>query len=222
MKFKRILVDIEAQRDFFHPSGSCYVRSSSRAAANIYRLFTQARRSEWRVLSTVLRIRPNEQGPMADVPHCVEGTDGERKLARTVLTNRINLGMRNTTDLPRDIFDTYRQVIFEKRYTDIFLHPRAERLITELPPATFIICGAGVAHGIVEAAVGLRYRGFGVILAVDAAADLDDPAAAMALRRMQAKGVIFAPTDEIVAPRVDRRTRSRLHKPRRTAEKQRS
>ncbi len=224
MKFKRILMDIETQRDFFHPAGSCYVRSASRGAANIYRLFAQARRGEWRVLSTVLRIRRDEHGPLADVPHCVEGTDGERKLTRTVLTNRINLGLRNTTDLSRDIFDTDRQVIFEKRYTDIFAHARAERLITELPPATFILCGAGVAHGIVEAAVGLRYRGFGVILAVDATADLGDPAADMAMRRMQTKGVIFAPTDEIVAPRVHPgRTRLRhragLH---RTAAKPRS
>ena len=138
---------------------------------------------------------------MAKVPHCIDGTDGEHKLSRTVLPRRINLGLRNTTDLPPHLLRDYQQIIFEKRNTDIFVHARIERLITELPPATFIICGAGVAKGIAEAAIGLRYRGFGVILAKDAALDLDDELAEMASRRMEAKGVIFAPTGEIVAPK---------------------
>ncbi|MCK4602311.1 MAG: isochorismatase family protein, partial [Phycisphaerae bacterium] len=152
-------------------------------------------------------VRRFEAGPMAPVPHCVEGTEGEQKLARTVLPRRINLGLRNTTDLPRRILQRCRQVIIEKRNTDIFLHARAERLITELREATFVICGAGVAHGIVQAAIGLRNRGCGVILASDAVLGLDHELGEMAYLRMQAKGVIFVPSREIVAPVPRRRAR---------------
>jgi len=200
MRFDRILLDIETQRDFFDPGGSCYSRSASGVAKQIYKLFSWARSSRIPVLSTALRVRRSELGPLAKLPHCIDNTQGERKLSRTLLPRRINLGLRNITDLPRNIFRHYQQVIFEKRATDIFAHSRIERLITELEAENFVICGAGLAKGIVEAAVGLRARGFGVIVAEDAVLDLGDPLTEMAYLRMEAKGVIFAPAAKIIVP----------------------
>lgn len=208
MKFERILLDIEVQRDFFDRSGSFYTKPAAEVAANIYRLFTWARKHRIPVISTVLRIRPDRLGPLVDVPHCVEETPGEEKMPRTVLPRRINFGIRNVTDLPRDLFRWHQQVIFEKRYTDILAHTRAERLITELEGGTFFICGAGVAKGIVEVAVGLRFRGFSVVLASDAVLDLGDKHALMARLRMEAKGVAFIPTARIVLPAPRRPTAS--------------
>jgi nicotinamidase-related amidase len=150
------------------------------------------------VLSTVLRVRDGRRGPLAEAPHCVEGTFGEQRLEGTVLPRSVDLGIRNTTDLPSDLFSQFQQVIIEKRYTDIFSHARAERLLTELEADTFIVCGAGSAHGIVEAVVGLRQRGFGVILAADAILDLGHPRAEMAWLRMTAKGAVPLATEEII------------------------
>jgi nicotinamidase-related amidase len=209
----RILLDVESQGDFFRPGGSCYSAKASAVAREIYRLFGWARYCHVPVLSTVLRVRPGSLGPLCDRPHCVEGTDGEKKLSKTVLARRINLGLRNTTDLPDHIFRRYQQVIFEKRYTDIFAHARAERLITELPKVTFVLCGAGVAGGIVQAAVGLRSRGFDIILAEDAVLALRTEAARMASLRMIAKSVMFAPTASILAP-VARPRRRAFRRPR--------
>ncbi|MCD6304552.1 MAG: isochorismatase family protein, partial [Planctomycetes bacterium] len=192
----RILLDIDCQRDFFSPGGTCYTPAAGPVARNIYRLFTWARIYRVPVLSAVLRVRPGDQGPLADRPHCIDGTEGEKKLPKTILARRINLGLRNTTDLPDHIFRDYRQVILEMRHVDLLAHARAERLITELPPVTFVICGAGVAGGIVKAAVGLRSRGFAVIVARDAVLTLRPAAAEMARLRMEAKGVIFAPTEK--------------------------
>ena len=200
MRYEKILLDIEAQRDFFSPGGSCYVPEASLAARRIRRLFRWARREQIPVLSTVLRVRPGRRGPLAPVPHCVEGTDGEKRIYGTLLRRHVDLGMRNTTDLPRDIFGEVQQVIFEKRHTDIFLHARAERLLTELDAGGFVVCGAGSARGIVEAVIGLRQRGFKMLLAADAILDLDDPRAEMAWLRMVAKGAVPLSTDEIVRP----------------------
>lgn len=199
---ERIILDVECQRDFFSPGGSCYSEESAAAARNIHRLFAWARMFNIPVISTVLRVRSGEIGPLADVPHCLEGTDGERKLPKTVLPSRINLGLRNSTDLPDHIFQYYQQVIFEKRFTDIFAHTRAERLITELPRATFIVCGAGMEAGIAQATIGLRTRGFPVVLAADACLALRPQPAAMARLRMDAKGVVFTQTEKIVTPPV--------------------
>ncbi len=63
-----------------------------------------------------------------------------------------------------------------------------------------MVCGAGVAHGIVQAVVGLRSRGLGVIVASDAILDFGHELAKMAYLRMEAKGAIFAPTSDIIQP----------------------
>lgn len=198
MNHQRILLDIETQQDLF--LNGYLADDTQPIRANVYRLFDWAKANSIPVLSTVLRVRRETLGPFGDKPHCIEDTDGERKLHGTILPRRINLGLRNSTDLQSDLFSRYQQVVIEKRDTDLFKHARAERLITELGTATFIICGAGIAHGIVQAAVGLRSRGFGVVLARDAVLDFGDAHSSMAYLRMEAKGVVFAPTDEIIAP----------------------
>ena len=199
MKYERILLDVEAQRDFFTPRGSCYSPRAERAAKQIRRLFAWAEAERIPILSTMLRMRADRLGPLP-LPACIEGGPGERRLPRTLLRRRINFGLRNVTDLPPRALRQYTQVLFEQRVTDPFTHTRFERLITELGPATFVVCGAGVAHGIFQAAVGLRARGFGVILASDAVAALPGENAEMAVLCMEAKGVVFAPTRLIVAP----------------------
>lgn len=199
MRFDKVLLDIEVQRDLFSPEGACANGHSAEAARNVRKLFHWARRQSLPVLSTVLRLRRDHRGPLAPVPHCVEGTVGEQRLPGTVLPRCVDLGIRGTTDLPRDLFDRYQQVVIEKRFTDIFSHPRAERLLTELEADTFVVCGAGSAHGVVEAVVGLRNRRFKVILAADAILDLGDPGAEMAWLRMLAKGAVPLSTSEIIA-----------------------
>lgn len=203
--YERVLLDVETQQDFFAPGGSCYSPGAAEPLKNIYRLFDWAKRESVPVVSTVLRVRVNDRGPLAKTPHCLDGSVGEQKMARTILPMRVNMGLLNTTDLPNDIFEHYQQIIFEKRDTDIFAHARAERMITELPLTTFVICGAGVARSIAQAAIGLRTRGFSVILAEDAAIDLGDPMAAMARMRMEAKGVVFAKTSDLILPVPRRR-----------------
>ena len=204
-QFETILLDIETQRDFFSSEGCCFDERGAAAARNIRKLFEWVRENHIPVLSTVLRVRLGEHGPLCPRTHCIEGTIGESKLDSTILADRQNLGLLNTTDLPGNLFERHQQVIIEKRDTDIFAHARAERLITELTGGTFVICGAGLAKGIVQAAVGLRTRGFSVILAQDAVLDLDDPLTEMARLRMEAKGVVTAPTAEIIAPKPRRR-----------------
>lgn len=211
MKTNLILLDIETQRDFFTPGGSLYTKDSSSVAHNVYKLFRWAADCRIPIISTVLRLRPSQRGNLSELPYCVEGSNGEHKLSRTVLANRINLGLRNCTDLPDNLLTNYRQVIFEKRVTSIFAHARAERLISHIRIATFVIMGAGVAQGIMEAALGLRNRGFGVIGASDAMLDLNHPLADMARRRMEAKGVLFLPTNKLTVRR-DRHGAVRHHR----------
>jgi len=206
MHYRKVMLDIELQRDFFSPGGACFSEHSLAAGKNVRRLFRWARRRGIPVLSTMLRLKSGRPGPLADVPHCVEGTPGEKRISGALLARHIDLGIRNSTDLLPEIFENYQQVLFEKRHTDVFAHAGAERLLTELHPETFVICGAGTAHGIVQAVLGLRHRQHNVVLATDAILDLDDGDAEMAWLRMLAKRAVPLTTDEILA--ASRRSRS--------------
>jgi nicotinamidase-related amidase len=199
MSIGRVVLDLETQRDFFHPEGTCYRPDSLAVAWRICRLFGWVRSERITVISTVLRLPHGEVGPMSADPHCITDSKGERKLLPTVLDRRINFGLRNVAHLPNGVLDDYQQLIFEKRHTDIFHHARIERLITEIGPTEVIICGAGLGQGIVEAAIGLQARRFDVIIAKDAVLDLDAPNQYMPIERMRAKGCLFHSTEDIIA-----------------------
>ena len=98
MEHQRILLDLETQRDLFRRG--YLAKDGSRTAGNVRDLFRWARDQHVPVISTVLRLRRQDRGPFGSAPHCVEGSNGERKLPGTILPVRINLGMRNSTDLP--------------------------------------------------------------------------------------------------------------------------
>jgi nicotinamidase-related amidase len=217
MGYERILLDMEVQKDFFCRTGRFYSKTNGQALKHIKELLKWAKIQRVPVISTLLRTdrsRPCREHP----PYCIEGTEGELRVPRTVLRNHIAFGTRRTTDLPECILDHYQQVIFEKRSLNILSSLRVERLLTQLSGSgTFILCGAGVAGGIVQAAITLRSRKFGVILASDAVADLGDPDTEMAKRRMAAKGVIFCPTATIIAPPATPKSKGRFRSSRRTA-----
>jgi nicotinamidase-related amidase len=193
-----ILLDVEMQADFFLPDGSMYTQEAMNVRSQVYKLFEWANQNNHPVISTVLRVYPNRVGPMGQIPHCVEGTYGERKLPKTLISPYIDLGMRNITDLPEDILQQYRQVIFEQRSTNIFDHARAERLLSQLPPTTFIVCGAGLSFGVSQAAISLRNRGYGVVVPSNAVLNFGCHHMKSACKRMGAKGVVFLSTEKIV------------------------
>jgi nicotinamidase-related amidase len=194
-----ILLDLHVQKDLFFPGGALYHKGADRVTSNIYRLIRWARLVHAPVISTVLLARRGRHGPFGLEPHCVDGSGGEEKLPRTLLPRWTDLGLAHTADLPRHVLDQYDQVIFETRDEDIFHHQKIERLITELPnDLTFVICGASVASGVKQAVLGLRGRGFEVIVAQNAILDLDDPRTEMAWLQIVAKGARPVPTDQIV------------------------
>ena len=189
------------QADFFLPGGSMYTQEAMSVRSQVYKLFEWASENQHPVISTVLRVSPNHIGPLGCIPHCVEGTYGERKLPNTLISPYIDLGMRNITDLPEDILQRYHQVIFEQRSTNIFDHARAERLLSQLSPTTFIVCGAGVSFGVSQAALGLRKRGYSVVVPNNAVLDFGSHHMKSVCKKMAATGVVFLSTETIITTR---------------------
>lgn len=186
---KRILIDVDTQRDFFVADGAVCIRNHRRVLMNIRRVIAWARTKNFKIVSTSL-WREGKNGDK----FCIVGTNGQQKISYSLRHKRTELAADGCTDLHKDIFSHYDQIILNKRCEDPFDEPRAERLLSELKADELIVIGA-VAEGAVEATVlGLLQRGKKVTVLIDAVGTHDRKRADVAFRKMKAKGASLAET----------------------------
>ena len=192
LRRKRILVDVDTQNDLLIACGANCIKNHRRVLMNIRRAYAWARIKNIKVVSTAL-VKPCRNGDS----FCISGTDGQKKISYTLRNKRIVLEADNSTDLSRDLFTRFEQIILNKRCEDPFDEPRAERLLTELRADEFVVIGAP-AEGAVEATVlGLLQRKKRVIVLTDAVGVYDRKIADVAFRKMQAKGAILMETKDL-------------------------
>jgi nicotinamidase-related amidase len=169
--------------------GSACIRNHRRILMNIRRTLAWARLKHIRIISTTL-CKPGKNGDT----FCIAGTNGQQKISYTLRSRRFEFQANGCTDLQRDVFVHYDQVILNKRCEDPFDEPLAERLFTELKADEFIVIG-GLAEGSVSATVlGLLQRGKHVTVFIDAVGTHDRHKADIAFRKMKAKGAILSET----------------------------
>jgi nicotinamidase-related amidase len=188
MKSRRryVLIDIDTQKDFLLAEGHACIRNHRRVLAHIRRVMAWARYRNVPIISTC-EVYPNNNGySVAD--HCVDGTDGQRKIRYTLLSNRTGYAADGSTDLPRDILRRYSQVILHKRCVDPFEEPRIDRLLSELKANEFVLVGASAEGAVMATALGLLQRGKNVTVVADAVGSHNNAQAKLAFRKMEAKG----------------------------------
>ena len=193
LRRKRIIVDVDTQRDFFVASGADCVRNHRRVLANIRRVMAWSRLKNIRVISTAQIYDPS------DIRHksCIKGTYGQKKVSYTIREKNIYFSANGCTDLPRDIFKRYDQIILNKRCIDPYDEPRADRILSELAINDFIIFGADTEGSVKATVLGLLARKKNVMLLTDAIGSHDKAAASIALRQMEAKGAKLVDTKSL-------------------------
>ncbi len=196
IKWRRrwVLIDVNTQKDFFLAEGTACIRNHRRVLAHIRRIMAWARRGNIPVISTC-EVYSNNNG--GKINYCIDGTDGQRKIRYTLLSNRASYPADGSTDLAEDILRRYRQIILHKRSTDPFDEPRIERLLSEVRANEFVLIGA-CAEGAVKAmALGLLHRGKKVTVVVDAVGSHNKKEAHLAIRKMKAKGARLLETKKL-------------------------
>jgi len=192
---KRILIDIDTQRDLFLADGCACIRNHRRILARIRRIIAWARSNKIPVISTCEVYCGNGNGN--GEYRCIDGTDGQKKIRYTLLRNRVSFPADGNTDLPTDLLQRYRQIILHKRSTNPFDEPRIERLLSEVWANEFVVIGA-CAEGAVKAmALGLLHRGKKVTVVVDAVGSHNKKEAHLAIRKMKAKGARLLETKKL-------------------------
>ena len=196
LRRKRILIDVDTQKDYFLADGAACVRNHRRVLANIRRVMAWARHKNVRVISTSLSYDKNE----GDHDCCVEGTPGQDRIRYTKRAKSIIFSADGCTDLQRQILQNYDQVILEKRCPNPFNEPRAERMLSELRIDEFIVIGAVTEEAVKATVLGLLARQKNVTLLVDSIGSHNKNAAEIAIRQMEAKGAKLAEIKILVGP----------------------
>jgi nicotinamidase-related amidase len=198
MYLKRIIIDLNTQRDFLCPDGAVRVLNRRLVLPPLRMLMRWARRQRVPVISTVEAHRPGE--PTNSNPrHCIDGTTGQQKLAFTLLPNRVLVEADNTHSLPLDLLDQHGQVIFRKRTRDVMNNPKADRFFSELRAEMMYVFGMTVENTVKPFVLGLLARRQPVTVIRDACGWWDPADADMAFRQMVAKGAQMLPTGELVS-----------------------
>jgi nicotinamidase-related amidase len=189
------LIDVNTQRDYLLAEGKACIRNHRRILAHIRRLMAWARKNNIPIISTaeVYSETSSEFGPH----YCIDGTKGQKKVRYTLLTNRISFPADGCTDLPRDIFRRYNQIILHKRSIDPFKEPRIERLLSEVRANEFILIGATAEGAVLETALGLLQQEKKVTVVTDAVGSHNRKEANLAIRKMEAKGAKLIETKKL-------------------------
>jgi len=189
------LIDIDTQRDFLLAGGNACIRNHAKVLAHIRRVMAWARHKNIPIISTA-EVYDNNTGSNK-IGHCIDGTDGQKKIPCTLLSNRANFPADDINTLPGDLLQAHRQVILHKRCVDPFDEPRIERLLSEVQADEFILIGASTEDAVKATALGLLQRGKNVIVVVDALGSHDRREAKLALRKMETKGARLITTENL-------------------------
>jgi len=183
-------VDVDTQRDFMLSTGALYVPGAERIIPKLRRLFDFARKNEISVLSTVDAHVPDDPEFRQFPAHCVQGTEGQRKLDDTLLPRPLIFPNKPVDRNLPDIVRKHQQIIVEKQSLDAFSNPVMERLLRVLPQHA-IVFGVATEYCVKLACLGIRRLGVPVALVTDGIRALAPKTEKEALEEMRRAGVEF-------------------------------
>ena len=190
-----LLIDIDTQRDFLLAGSDACIRNHRRISASIRNVMAWARRENIQIISINGIYYNNNGGNNTD--YRLDGTDGQKKIRYTLLSNRASFPADDSDFVPVDLFQTHRQVILHRRCIDPFDEPKIERLLSEIQADEFILIGVGAENAVKATVLGLLQRGKSVRVVVDALGSHNVREAKLALRKMKTKGAKLIATKSL-------------------------
>ncbi len=194
LRQRKILVDVDTQKHFFLDNGPICVQNPRCVVRNIRRVAAWAQMKHIHMISTLQTHPSNTIHDNYQAVRCLS----LNKINCTLHDSRISYDAADCTDVPRELFEKYNQVILHKRSFDPFEEPRADRMFTELEVDEFILIGALVEGAIKATALGLLARWKKVTVLLDATGSLNASAGKLALRHMWAKGAKLTDTKKFL------------------------
>ncbi len=194
-------LDVDTQRDFMLPSGALYVPGAERIVSKLRKLFDFARKNDISILSSMDAHVSEDPEFRQFPPHCVLGTEGQRKIEETTLPRPLLLQNKLVDRNLIEALRKHQQIILEKQSLDLFSNPMAERLVRALPPRA-IVFGVATEYCVRIACLGLRHRKVQTVLVTDAIRAIAPKAEKEALEEMRLAGVEFIALESLTGAGV--------------------
>jgi nicotinamidase/pyrazinamidase len=190
-------LDVDTQRDFMLSTGALYVPGAERIIPKLQRLFAFAQQNEITILSSVDAHTADDLEFQHFPAHCVQGSEGQRKLGETLLPRPLILPNKQIDRNLLEVIRKHQQIIIEKQSLDVFSNPVSERLLRVLPPRA-IVFGVATEYCVKIACLGLRRLGVHTAVASDAIRALVPKTEKEALQEMSTAGVEFITVDALI------------------------
>lgn len=155
-----VFFDVDTQMDFLYPAGALYVPGAEHLVPLIAQLNHHAFARRIPLISTVDAHAENDAEFALWPPHCVAGTLGQRKPECTLLPQRV-LAPKMAP-----------QMILQKQSVDCFTSPHLLGLLTALEADRCVVYGVVTEICVLNAALGLRARGYRVAIVTEAVREL--------------------------------------------------
>src|SRR5512136_2129758 len=111
-------MDVDTQRDFMLSFGALYVPGAERLIPKMRRLFDFAKKNDVTVISSTDAHAANDPEFQQFPPHCMKGTEGQRKLDETLFNRPL---VFENKPVNRNLIESVRkhqQIIVEKQTLD--------------------------------------------------------------------------------------------------------
>ncbi len=201
--FECVLCDMNTQEDFLGADAVCQICNPSSLTSAARRVVAWAKWNSVPVISSIDSHRGEERTHDGFPSHCVDGTEGQRKLSWSLFGSRVMVEGDCMLSVPLNLFSSYQQVIFRKRTHDLLCNPKADRFITQLDAQEYILFGVGIEYSMNALAMGLLARNKRVTIVSDCCGYWSESEADLALRRVHTKGASLTSVDELLQRRLD-------------------
>jgi len=207
-----IFWDVDTQVDFMVPEGKLYVPDAVAITSNLERLTRHAREKGIPRVASVddHTLQDPEISDAPDFretfpPHCLRGTEGQKKIAATAM--RSPVVVPNRPEDPAVVRSRVRrhhgEILIEKSRFDVFTNPNTGTVLDALAPETIVVYG--VAQDVCDAHAirGFLQRGGSrVVFVEDAARPIDAARGRELIEEWKRQGVVMARTGDILAGRL--------------------
>lgn len=179
------------------PEGALYVPRAERMRPKLRRLFQFALKNNIQIISSVDAHSADDPEFSQFPPHCISGTEGQKKLEETLMHRPLFLENRHQDRNLMEDVRKYSQIVIEKQAFDIFSNPVTEKILRVLPSRA-IVFGVATEYCVKFACLGLRRNNVHTVLVTDAVAALSSKTEKEAMDEMREVGVEFIPSDVLL------------------------
>jgi nicotinamidase/pyrazinamidase len=187
----QVFLDVDTQRDFMEENGALYIARASEIVANLARLTQFATRNGISVLATACSHHSDDPELTQFPPHCMAGTDGQKRIAATARSESVILpvGSRLRGELPPHL-------TLEKSELDVFGRTDSGELFARYNEnrPLFVVYGVATDYCVQKAVEGLLLRQFRTAIVVDAIRPIDPAVEPTILTDFARRGALLTVT----------------------------